>query len=464
MKTSIPSRRAQRGTILLICLFSAALIGIALASYLTLAQQEYVTTYRSQTWNRTMPVTEAGVEDAMALINKYAGTGTPLTSWTNTAAADGWTSVGNVFHTRRYVKLDYYDVYITNLNNAPAIKSIGTLTWTYAGTSLPQPTFAAIGTSIRASTNITRSVLIQTTNRTSFLFGILARKGITISGGGTNDSINSLDSNYLTNPWSMALEHANGSIGTLESNVSSAFGESSSTIYGHVYTGPGSTVTVSGGSGGIGDASWLASNPGKIEPGWTNNTLNISVPEAPTAPNATYLPLPPPILNTYVLTGSGISGIPIYYYASAGLNISGGATVLVTNGAVVLKCLGDFTLSGGSDLLIAKGASLTAYLNGKTTLSGGGVINGSEYATNCAFYGSTNCTSITYSGSSDFIGTVWAPEADYVQSGGSGFIGAIIANTFNQSGGKSLMRYDESLGNGGLGSVYRVVSWQEVPP
>jgi hypothetical protein len=47
MKTSIPSRRAQRGTILLICLFSAALIGIALASYLTLAQQEYVTTYRS---------------------------------------------------------------------------------------------------------------------------------------------------------------------------------------------------------------------------------------------------------------------------------------------------------------------------------------------------------------------------------------------------------------------------------
>jgi hypothetical protein len=93
------------------------------------------------------------------------------------------------------------------------------------------------------------------------------------------------------------------------------------------------------------------------------------------------------------------------------------------------------------------------------------VINGTGYATNCAFYGSPNCASITYSGSSGFIGTVNAPEAVYTQSGGSGIIGALIVYSFTQSGGKSLIRYDEALGNpGGPGSVYRVVAWQEVKP
>ena len=154
----------------------------------------------------------------------------------------------------------------------------------------------------------------------------------------------------------------------------------------------------------------------------------------------------------------------MYYQVAAGMNI-GGATVLITNGAVVMKCDGDFTLSGGSCISIAKGSSLTAYFNGKTTLSGGGVINGTGFSTNCTFYGSPTCPTFSYSGSSGFIGTVNAPEAAYTQSGGAGFIGALIVYSFTQSGGKSLMRYDEALANpGGPGAVYRVVSWQEVPP
>jgi len=133
--------------------------------------------------------------------------------------------------------------------------------------------------------------------------------------------------------------------------------------------------------GGIGDTDWLPSHPGKIEPGWTNHTLNIAMPEAPTAPNVTALPLAAPGMPTYILSG-GLPGTTAYYSAAAGANYGGGATLLVTNGPVALICKGDFTLSGGTRIVIAKGSSLAAYFNGKTTLSGGGVVNATGYATN----------------------------------------------------------------------------------
>jgi len=467
MKIRTLIRSGEQGTVLLICLMGAALMGLALASYLILSQQEYLSTIRSQTWNRTIPVTEAGTEDAMALLNKYAGTSADISTWTNSVLSDGWTALSSsVFYAKRYVNRDYYEVYITNSAGGLSVKSIGTLAWNYMYSSAPQTFFAAAGVSTAAAvpTNTARAVLLQVAPPKSyFLYGILAKKGITISGGGTNDSVNSLDPNYLANPWSRALEHANGSIGTIESNVVAAVGESSSTIYGHVNTGPGSTITVSGGSGGIGDISWLASHGGQIESGWANNTLNIAIPDAPTAPAVIPTAVGFPGAPLYIL--SGLPGATKWYYTAPGANYGGGSTILVTNGSVGLICRGDFTLSGGSSIVIGEGATLTAYFNGKTTLSGGGVINGTQYATNCMFYGSTNCTSITYSGSSDFIGVVDAPEAVYTQSGGSGVIGALIVYSFTQSGGKSLMRYDEALGSpGGPGAVYRVVSWQEVPP
>ena len=454
----------QQGSVLLICLMAAAIIGISLASYLSLSQQEYVTVCRSQTWNRTMPVAEAGAEEALALLNTYAGTSTNITAWTNAAAFDGWTALNNnVYSVKRYFGKDYYQVYITNANNAPVIKSTATLAWNYLYAAAPQTLFAAAGVTTTPVANPTRAVLLKTAApQNYFLYGILANKGISLSGGSTFDSVNSLDTNYAANPWSKSLGHAKGSIGTL----AGAFGESSSTIYGHVYTGPASTISVSGGNGGIGDTNWVPSHQGQIEPGWTNNTLNVSLPDPPTAPAglATYLPLPTPVHNNYILTGSGNPGTPAYYYVDAGTTISGGAVLLVTNGAVVLKCKGDFTLSGGSGISIAKGSTLAAYLNGTTSLGGGGVVNNTYSSTNCIFYGSPTCTNITYGGGSGFIGIVYAPEAAYILSGQSGFIGAVIANSFSQTGG-ALLRYDEALANaGGPGSIYRVVSWQEVPP
>ena len=283
MKIRTSRHHRIQGTTLVVCLVTVAIICIALASYLTMNQQEYVNVVRSQTWNRTMAVSEAGTEEAMAMINKYANTATPLTSWTNSTYADGWTTLNNnSYYLRRYVGPDYYDVYITNINNSPAIKSTGTLAWNYwYASAAPQTMFAAVGASPPRLTT-SRAVLIQTAPPKSyFLYGILAKKGITITGGGTNDSVNSLNTNYLANPWSRLLEHANGSIGTIESNVVAAFGESSSTIFGHVNTGPGSTITVSGAAAASAISPGSQATRAKSSPAGPTTLLTLLFPILP---------------------------------------------------------------------------------------------------------------------------------------------------------------------------------------
>src|SRR5690242_371344 len=93
MKKSLTRRNRQQGSTLIVSLMTSIIVGSALAGYLILAETQYRSTVRSATWNRTIPVTEAGVEEALQLINTFAGTTTDVSTWTNNASAAGWTRV-----------------------------------------------------------------------------------------------------------------------------------------------------------------------------------------------------------------------------------------------------------------------------------------------------------------------------------------------------------------------------------
>ena len=121
--------------------------------------------------------------------------------------------------------------------------------------------------------------------------------------------------------------------------------------------------------------------------------------------------------------------------------VTGNATFVVT---------GNFSMSGHSFIYIAPNASLQLIVGGSTTtLSGGGVVNGTGIAANFSYIGLPSNTSVSYSGGSTFIGTVNAPEADFSISGGSDFTGAAIVKSFNDSGGSNV-HYDEALAGNGL--------------
>src|SRR5437773_5616985 len=122
MKTIIVPKSGQRGSVLLVSLVITFIIGLTLASYLIMTQSQNVAVARSQTWNASIALSEAGVEDALAMLNKNGGNFDTIYYWTNSSSlnADGWeTLAGDVYHTRRYLGSNYYDSYITNLNNSP---------------------------------------------------------------------------------------------------------------------------------------------------------------------------------------------------------------------------------------------------------------------------------------------------------------------------------------------------------
>ena len=76
------SQTKTQGSVLLITLMTAWVIGISLVSYLTLVANQNRSTFHSLTWNTCVPVMEAGVEEALTQIYHH--------STTNFSTSDGW--------------------------------------------------------------------------------------------------------------------------------------------------------------------------------------------------------------------------------------------------------------------------------------------------------------------------------------------------------------------------------------
>src|SRR6188768_2061408 len=71
MKYLPPKSKTEAGSVLLVSLIITAVLGLTLASYLIMSQQQNVSVMRSQTWNSAIVMSEAGVEDALSLLNKF---------------------------------------------------------------------------------------------------------------------------------------------------------------------------------------------------------------------------------------------------------------------------------------------------------------------------------------------------------------------------------------------------------
>src|SRR5438874_11119592 len=106
------SRAHTEGSVLIIALVFCAIMGISLASYLTLARTQQLSITRSQWWNSSMAITEAGVEDGLAHIN------TPGVSEDLIYASNGYTGSNGTYTVTRYMSNGYYTVTITTPTNS----------------------------------------------------------------------------------------------------------------------------------------------------------------------------------------------------------------------------------------------------------------------------------------------------------------------------------------------------------
>src|SRR5258706_3837346 len=210
MKINLSPSKRNQGSALFITVMIAVAVAATVATYLLMVQGQYRSVIRSQTWNNSLVVAEAGVEEALAFVNKYQGTTTTnaLSNWTNGVVSnitpDGWayaTSAGNQVYTMsRTLTNGSYAVIITNVfsgsNYVPVILSTGTATWRLDTASAAQPMFASSGV---AASSPTRTIFVQTKADSNLTGGLISQT--TMDFHGNNVTVDSYDSSKNTNSW-----------------------------------------------------------------------------------------------------------------------------------------------------------------------------------------------------------------------------------------------------------------------
>src|SRR6266496_3063250 len=262
-----------QGSVLLLTLLTAWVIGIALVSYLTLVANQNRPTYHSLSWNTCIPALEAGIDEALTQIHFVGIANLGANQWTYNAA-DGQ------YHKIRTVDSDgsYFDVGIQPID-PPVIVSTGyVLAPGNTGTPMGgQTAFGMIlggvtGSVSPTSNYLSRTVRVTTLKQGSGRGGLNARGRIVFSGGAYFDSFDSSDPNGSTNgKYDLAKRKANAKAVT-NLGGGGAISMGNGTVFGSVNTGPDGKVAIGGGA--VGDLAWNASQSG-IQPGHEKNDANL---------------------------------------------------------------------------------------------------------------------------------------------------------------------------------------------
>jgi hypothetical protein len=477
MKIQSAKSSLEQGNFLIVSLIVSAILGITLASYMIMTQNQNLSVMRSQNWNSSMVVSEAGVEDGLQLINNYAGTFDALTNWCLNASSNGYSIIASdVYYVRRYMGSNYYDVFITNnpvtlAGVAATVTAIGHAAWSYSVASAPQTMFAAGGVNVSNGPGyVTRTVTVQTKIDALFSVAMAALQTIDFNGNNiTTDSFDSADPLYSTNgmyPMGIpSMTKANGDVVT-DDTITNSVNVGNADIKGHVKTGPKGTIAI-GPNGSVGDRAWVEGGSSGIEPSYFSDDMNVLFPDV-TLPSTTWLPATHTfgngpsskvngVLYDYIILNSGDYSIP---------GDSGNGIYIGTNANVRLLVNGAIALSGSKDSMhIALGGSLTIYMNSASfSLTGNGVVNENGNATSFFYFGLPVNTSVNFGGNASFTGVIYAPEAAFSLGGGGSnpydFVGSSVTKTVRMNG-KFNFHYDENLRRVPKGRGYIPTNWRE---
>jgi hypothetical protein len=453
MRLKLKKLPIDRGSTLAITLISCTILATMVGSYFSLIQTQNRSVARSQSWNQALTVAEAGVDEALALLN--SGVQSP------NFAIFPWTSAGGgVFKNdtnRPACKFgsSYYQAFITNglAGATPVIISQG-----YVPGPIGSPT-------------LVRTIRVPTKTRATFPVKGPMIVEQTYNANGYNVGTDSFDSTVA--PYNAATAGTNGDIVSLTTNANSiAIGNGK--IQGNVRTPPGGvqgvTATV-GSNGSIGDSTWISGGSTGFQSGHFKDDFTMAdFPDA-TLPNVTawFTPMggtaPDGLAYDNLLPGGN------YQVADLSGSVYVGATntVLYVTSSMSVGSGGGSTKKGSAppQIHIAPGASLTVYMAGATaTIAGNGVVNDTGHASAFAYYGLPTNTQINLTGNGAFYGTIYAPQADFALKGSGksstdDFTGASITKTTTMTGNFNF-HYDESLIQLTTLGGYDPIAWQEL--
>lgn len=247
MKIYLNQFKRSRGSVLLFAVMTMGLVSGLIAVYMTLVQNQNRATMRSQAWNATVPIIEAGIEEAMAhlAVNGVGNLGN-----------DGWLLIGGQYTKYREVGDGFFVVGISNVSD-PVISSQGYVSLPLVASASPNMMFAATGGTL-GTTHMARGVKVTASAGSLFAKGLVAKGQINMNGNNIEaDSFDSTDSLYSTGgQYDAAKRKDNGDVAT-NSGLVNSLSVGNANIYGKVSTGPGGSVSI-GNNGAVGDASWHA--------------------------------------------------------------------------------------------------------------------------------------------------------------------------------------------------------------
>src|SRR3989441_929772 len=275
----ITTQTRPEGSALLLALLTAFVICIALTTYLYLVSNQNRSVMRSLAWNSSIPVVEAGVEEALTQVNLVGSANLAVNGW-GELSADGFfhkhNDLGNGFA---------YDVGIKPPlafgPDQPTIESIGyapapaNIASSYTGMILGGlvPQFSPEKTSAK------RKVRVLAKRQTPVQFAMLAKGQIDLHGNNiATDSFNSTNTDYSTNGrYDKAKSRDHGDVAT-NAQIVNGLNAGNANIKGHASTGPDGSVEI-GSSGSIGDKAWVDGNKKGVQDGHVSDDTNVEIPD-----------------------------------------------------------------------------------------------------------------------------------------------------------------------------------------
>lgn len=427
---------------MLMTLGVCTILGILMAGYLTLINTHHHAVVRSNSWQETLLVAEAGIEEGLEHLNTPGVT-------TNNLGVHSWTDLGGGNYQKKSV--------IGNRQSLVTIK-IG------PAVTNAHPVIVAssqiIGPIVSPPVYRTVQVLTKPKPLIPTPGAMVVNSVVFFAGSGiTTDSFDSSNTNYSTGGLydpNKARDH--GDVCTL-SSTANLLNVGNGKIKGKVRTGPDGQVIV-GANGSVGDMNWVNSGKIGIQAGHFADDVNMDIPPV-VLPNVNWTP---PIAGNYNVSGT------TYKYVLDGKNpwkltsLDGG--LYVGSGKNVLYVSDKIKIGSGMQIRVAAGASLTIYMGGaNASISGQGVVNETGLAQNFIYYGLPTNTQLDFGANAAFVGVIYAPSAVFTLGGGGNntydFIGECVTESAKMNGHYNF-HFDEALKKLKSPTGYVVAAWNEL--
>ena len=448
----MPARfSSERGSIVLVSLCFTIVVGIALASYITLCYTSLTTSTGVKNGAQAVELAQMGLEEAMWSLNQ-----TPGPSWTG-----GWVTKGtdkvlitsipasvlgqgrtgtiqvrveNFASTTSHVL--WVEGRVSTPNAAPAVRQI-------KATIKPAPAFP--------------NVLAG--------FSSISTHAVRFRAGGSVDSYDS-----LSTPITQAVDYNAAAAGYSAALAATNVTLTDANIKGYVFTF-GNAPVYSVGTATIKGPQTPAAT--KIDTSRMGSIANLPK-FAFNIPSTAGAPVFP---GSGTVGASGVAAV----YKSGGVVLSGGTTMTIKGQIQLVITGGDFDLgkSGGGTpkITIFKGAaadghldgSLEVFCDGDIYVDGNGIDNLTKDPRKVALYrtnlGSYSSTSEMNTGTA-FYGVVYVPDGRFNVQTSQTILGAIAADTvYTAFGTTPVFHYDVALRHAvhkGLYQPYAVTQWQEL--